>query len=273
MKPITVPHVTLLFLVFFSCQTWSLSITHPVTFDDDTLGLYTEEDFYKDWAIKPTDSSGQGSRLYIVSREDNSSDHVLRVTYLANAFGGQSAMTFTAPLGGDYTHLIFQYDVKFSGDFTWVKGGKLPGLTSSPYSPTGCISNDDFDGFSARYMWREEGLLEGYIYNPDKVETCGDYYASNPIFYFTQGVWYTLKQEIYVGDPGVDNGYIKAWVNGLQVLDITNILLRKSPDIFIDEAKIDTFFGGSDNNWAPSTDQYAYFDQFNISIEENHAVF
>lgn len=257
-----------IFCILLGSNSWGLGINQPVTFDDDELGLYTEDDFIKDWNTDPTTSSGQGSRLYIVSLDSSSTDRILQVTYLANAVGGSSAMAFTAPLDGEYEHLYFQYEVMFPNDFTWVKGGKLPGLTSAPDSPTGCISNDNFDGFSARYMWREDGQLFGYIYNPTKEETCGDYYTTDPIFYFTQGTWYTLKQEVYLGDPGVANGYIKAWVDGSQVLDIENILLRNSADIYIDEVKMDTFFGGSSNDWAPTTDQYAYFNNFQISVPE-----
>lgn len=255
--------------LFYVIQSSALSVGHPVTFDDDVLGLYAAGDFSKDWGKKPNSSSGQGKRLYIVEDKDNPNDRVLEVTYLANQVGGNSAMTFDAPLGKGYEHLFLQYKVKFSNGFTWVKGGKLPGLTSLPDSPTGCITNDTFDGFSSRYMWREEGLLYGYVYNPEKIEDCGDYYPTDANFYFQAGVWYTLKQEIFIGNPNEHNGYIKAWVNDKPVLDIENIMLRRSADILIDSIKMDTFFGGSDPaTWAPATNQNAYFNDFIVSTED-----
>lgn len=255
-----------LFFMLFLGKAWSLSVGNPVTFDDDTLGLYSKSDFEKDWNTTPTSASGYGSRLYIESDPAGSASQVLKVIYLANAVGGSSAMAFDAPLGDEYTTLTFQYQVFFPTGFTWVKGGKLPGLTSEPDTPTGCIDNSDFDGFSARYMWREDGQLYGYIYNPTKEENCGDYYEGSPAYYFTQNEWHTLKQTIYIGDPDVANGYIKIWVDGVLVIDIANIMLRKGSDIYIDTVKMDTFFGGSSNEWAPSTEQYAYFDNFEVSV-------
>lgn len=245
--------------------TWALSIGEPITFGQYPIGLYTKNDFINDWAVKPTNSSGQGSRLYIEPDPTNASGNVLRVTYLANAVGGSSAMAFTAPLNGQYTTLIFQYDVLFPTGFTWVKGGKLPGLTSAD-SPTGCIQNTEFDGFSARYMWRENGKFAGYLYNPIKENVCGDYYYPSPSVYFTAGQWYTLKQEVHIGDTGVANGYINIWVNGSLILTVQNILLRNNADTFIDQVKMDTFFGGSSTDWAPTTEQYIYFNNFQVFL-------
>ncbi len=258
--------ITLTLLLPFSV--FALSVDHPVNFSDDELGLYSVNDFKKDWGIKPNSSSGQGSRLSIINDEDAPDQKILEMTYLAQKIGGQSGMTFSAPLDGAYDHLFFQYRLKFADDFAWVKGGKLPGLTSAPDSPTGCIDNATFDGFSARYMWRENGLLFGYVYNPEKQERCGDYYSTEPSFYLQTGVWYTIKQEVFLGDPGKANGYINAWVDGQKVFSITNILLRKDPSIHIDQVKMDTFFGGSTLDWAPATDQHAYFDDFSVSITD-----
>ncbi|MCR9191163.1 MAG: hypothetical protein NXI01_00690 [Gammaproteobacteria bacterium] len=255
----------LLLSLLCSTRVLALSIDHPVTFNDDTLGIYSKENFKKDWDMNPNASSGQSShRLNIVSDRDDPNNHVLEVTYNANQVGGNSAMVFTPSLNGTYDHLIFQYKVKFADDFTWIKGGKLPGLTSSPDSPTGCIDNDTFDGFSARYMWRGEGVLRGYVYSPEKKERCGDYYDSNPMFYFNKGVWYTLKQEVFLGTPGERNGYIKAWIDGQPILSVTNLMLRRNASVMIDQVKMDTFFGGSSNEWAPTTNQHVYFNDFEI---------
>jgi hypothetical protein len=187
-------------------------------------------------------------------------------------------MTFTAPLGGGYKHLFLQYKVKFADNFTWMKGGKLPGLTSGN-SPTGCISNSEVIGFSARRMWRENGVAWSYLYTPVKIEECGDYYAldydylanPNPIqgskaldsVQFKQGMWYTLTQEVKLNDPGQNNGFIREWVNGSQVLDLKGLNL--DGNMPIDQIKMDTFFGGSSSDWAPKTNQFAYFDSFSIS--------
>lgn len=263
-KKASVGIVTALFMQCISSVS-SLSLGQPVNFDFDTQGHYLESDFKKDWSMNPTSSSGQAERLMIVPNPDDSNHNALQVKYLANQVGGNSAMTFTAPLGDKYEHLFLEYAVRFASNFTWVKGGKLPGLTSSPDSPTGCIEDGTFDGFSDRFMWRENGQLKEYIYNPDKVEDCGDYYVASPAFYFKVGTWYNLKQEVILGTPGEHDGSIFGYVNDDLIFTISNIMLREGEDIFIDEIKMDTFFGGSSSDWAPTEDQYAYFANFSIS--------
>ena len=89
-----------------------------VDFNNDQAGLYTKNDFVKDWNMNPNQSSGQGSRLNIVY-DNNSNNKVLAVTYKANQVGGQSAMTFTPSLSGKNTRLFFQYKVKFANNFNW----------------------------------------------------------------------------------------------------------------------------------------------------------
>ena len=271
--------LTLSLLLACYSSSYAISVTSPVDFDDDQLGVYTKDDFIKDWQMKPNSSSGQDddaddSRLSIVTDGDS---QVLQVKYLANEVGGSSAMTFTPYIGGDYnhlpgekyTHLYFQFKVKFKDNFTWVKGGKLPGLTSSPDSPTGCVDNADIDGFSARLMWRENGQVFSYLYNPFKKDDCGDYDAFSPITYFNKGQWYTITQEVQLNDVSgstvKDNGFVREWLDGVQVLDLQKLKLRDKDSVFIDEIKMDTFFGGSSDDWAPTTDQYAYFDHFAVS--------
>jgi hypothetical protein len=238
-----------------------------VDFSDDTVGPYTKADFIKDWKVHP--GVPVQKRMYIVYDDQNSNSKVLRVTYLAYRVGGVSGMAFTANIGSlkenKKTHLFFQYKVKFPQNFTWVKGGKLPGLTSYPYHPTGCIAVSRYDGFSTRMMWREAGQLFEYIYNPTKVEKCGDYYQPDQPFYFVQNKWYTLTQEVKLNTPEQKNGMVRQWVDGKLILEIDNILLRKKSNIHINQIKMDSFFGGKGNEWKPETDQYAYFADFLVT--------
>ena len=70
-----------------------------------------------------------------------------------------------------------------------------------------------------------------------------------------------------VSDSGVvsANGRLLQWIDGEKVLELTGMIFRESNKIFIDQIKMDTFFGGSTLDWAPATDQYAYFDSFVVS--------
>ncbi len=233
------------------------------TFENDAIGLYTASEFQNDWGVAPQSSTGLAAgRLSIVADPDNSANKVLRVTYLAGQIGGNSAMTFDAPLPTGYNQLWLQYKVRFDNAFAWTKGGKLPGLAGGD-TPTGCIQNGTFDGFTTRLMWRENGLAFSYQYYPGKLNDCGDYYAVATKF--KPGVWYTLTQQVILNDAGQANGQFRQWVDGVLTLQQSGLLLRNAATVSVSAIKMDTFFGGSTTDWAPATDQYAYFDDFRVS--------
>lgn len=237
----------------------------PVTFTDDTIGPYLDDDFEWDWNTYMP--SSEEENMSIAADPVNPDQKVLHITYQAGEEGGGEGMAFNAPLNAKYEHLIFEYDVYFDPEFDWVKGGKLPGLCSYEDSPTGCIENSTFEGFSIRYMWRENGAFYVYVYNPEKVEECGDYYPAlgTSTVYLKRGQWQHLKQEIYLGKANKQDGYVRVWIDGVLFYEITDIMLRTSSDVSINGAAIDSFFGGSDSSWAPKTPQHAYFDNFAIA--------
>lgn len=173
-------------------------------------------------------------------------------------------MTFDAPLPGNAKSLFLQYKLRFDQSFNWVKGGKLPGLGGGD-TPSGCIQNGTFDGFTTRLMWRENGLGFQYYYFPNKVEQCGDY--AGLARRFEAGRWYTLTQQVVLNDIGQANGEFRQWIDGELVLENKAMLLRNAASVSISAIKMDTFFGGSSSDWAPASEQYAYFDEIIVSAD------
>jgi hypothetical protein len=236
------------------------------SFQQHTAGNYTASMFSADWGFSPGASAGVAdSRLRIIADPLSSSNRALRVTYRAGQIGGRSASVFTYPIpGGPHTQLWLQYKVMFDANFTWVKGGKLPGLAGfTGTKPTGCVNNSLLNGFSARFMWRENGNGFLYLYNPVKQEECGDY---SPLYsFFTKGRWYTITSHVELGTANQYNGVVTTWIDGAQVSRVTGLMLRNSSSVSIDKFLFETFFGGSTTDWAPATDQYSYFDDITIS--------
>lgn len=234
-------------------------------FDQYATGLYQAGQFQNDWGIVPGESTGvNAGRLSIVTDPDRANNKVLRVSYMPGQVGGNSAMTFDAPLPGNARTLFLQYKLRFDNAFTWVKGGKLPGLGGGD-TPTGCIQNGTFDGFTTRLMWRENGVGFQYYYFPGKIEQCGDYAGLTRRF--EAGRWYTLTQQVVLNDIGQSNGEFRQWIDGELVLENKAILLRNSANVSVSAIKMDTFFGGSSSDWAPLSEQYAYFDDFIVSAD------
>lgn len=100
--------------------------------------------------------------------------NVLRVVYPAgstaprhkNNVGGLNF--YAQPLSIDSTArrvkttTTLSYEVRFSDDFDWVKGGKLPGLYGGRGASGGLREDQDLEaGFSARLMWRAEVSAPG----------------------------------------------------------------------------------------------------------------
>lgn len=233
-----------------------------VDFAASPLGQYSAESFVKDWHVVPGESTGiADGRLNIVPDPLDSTRHVLRVTYRAGQIGGRSAMTFDAPLASGQADLWFQYRVMFDRDFTWIKGGKLPGLGGGTL-PTGCVEDGHFHGFTTRLMWREDGQAFSYLYYPGKRARCGDYAAL--AVSFQKGRWHTVLQHVVLNDPGQSNGALEQYLDGALVLRLRQQMWRERTDVDIDGIKMDTFFGGSTLNWAPAADQFVYFDGFRV---------
>lgn len=235
-------------------------------FQQHTAGAYTAARFSADWGFTPGASAGVAdNRLSVVTDPLESSNRVLRVTYKANQIGGSSASVFTYPIpGGPHSQLWLQYKVMFDSNFTWVKGGKLPGLAGfNGTKPTGCVNNSLLDGFSARFMWRENGNGFLYLYNPVKQDECGDYSPLSS--FFTKGRWYTITSFVELGNANQYNGAVTTYIDGVEVSRVSGLMLRNSSSVSIDKFLFETFFGGSTTDWAPASDQYSYFDDISIS--------
>lgn len=235
-------------------------------FQQHTTGVYTAARFSADWGFTPGASAGVAdNRLSIVADPLDANNRALRVTYKANQIGGSSASVFTYPIpGGPHAQLWLQYKVLFDSNFTWVKGGKLPGLAGyNGTKPTGCVNNSLLDGFSARFMWRENGNGFLYLYNPVKQDECGDY--SPLASFFTKGRWYTITSFVELGTANQYNGAVTTYIDGKEVSRVSGLMLRNSTSVSIDKFLFETFFGGSTTDWAPTSDQYSYFDDITIS--------
>jgi hypothetical protein len=152
-----------------------------------------------------------------------------------------------------------EYQVKFQPGFQWVKGGKLPGLAGGS-APTGGNTGWDGNGFSARFMWRTNGLLVAYLYYRDQASQYGDDISTG--VYLPVNQWVTIKLYVKMNTGSNTNGVLQVWVNGSQ--KINRSIRWMTNGNRIDKMYLDTFFGGSDASWAPSSDCYIRYDNFKL---------
>ena len=144
-------------------------------FESASVGSYLPEVLNEQWHTPLWHMGVRENRAKIVS--DDEKGKALEVLYPAHQYGSNGAVAFLNDLSfgtgieRNFEELYVSYDIKFSEDFDFVRGGKLPGLCG--YNVTqdpgdGCNTGGGFptgyDGWSARGMWREDGNLENYIY-------------------------------------------------------------------------------------------------------------
>lgn len=262
------------------CEVVAKKVFKGVVFEQDfesaALGAYGATEVNADWQTPFWHLGFTQRRANIVA--DSERGNSLRVTYPGNKYGAAGAAAFLSDvkfgvdLPASYEELYLSYDVKFSEDFDFVRGGKLPGLCGydNTLSPTsGCNTGggfpDGFDGWSARGMWREGGQLENYVYHADQVSFFGDdeFWGVDA----KPGTWHRVQHRVVMNTPGVADGILEAWIDGKKVLSEQKYMFRKSANIGINLFYFSTFYGGADASWAPSTDQYAFFDNFRIATD------
>jgi len=228
-------------------------------FTKSPLGVYSSEQARLDW---PTfENRGPwGDRAQIVN-DDRDRGRVLRVAFPKGAVGPvQGGMQFGAKLPAADEYWL-SYLIKFENGFDFRKGGKLPGLTSGGSKFTGGKSAATGEGWSARYMWKDQGKLTVYLYHADMQGEYGDGIAVGDAKLETDR-WYRLTQHIRLNTGDDKNGLLEVWVDGERKLARNDIRYRLGDKGPIDSFYFSTFHGGNDATWAPQQDSFARFDDF-----------
>ncbi|EIM82378.1 uncharacterized protein STEHIDRAFT_133994 [Stereum hirsutum FP-91666 SS1] len=209
----------------------------------------------------------------------------------------EGGLSFYAP-GPDAVDLTtakeatFGYSVMFEDGFEWQKGGKLPGLFGgdSYDDSISCSGGRRSDAcFSARLMWRAASAGELYTYLPPYDDASGDYTANKAVcdvapfstcnptygasvgrgaFSFVAGGWTTISQRVRLNDVGQANGELELFVGGESVINVSGLILRARDAGRIRGVQMQTFFGGSTEDYASPKDQNTYFSDFSVAITE-----
>ncbi|OSD02122.1 polysaccharide lyase family 14 protein [Trametes coccinea BRFM310] len=178
------------------------------------------------------------------------------------------------------------YSVYFEDGFDFNMGGKLPGFFGGDSFQTAvsCSGGRRDDGcFSTRFMWRTDGAGELYTYLPPDFpgnqnvcnvapfSTCNDVYGASVgrgSFKFQPGTRTTIGQRVRLNDAGQSNGELELFVEGQSVFTVKGLVFRDSDAGRIRGIQMQTFFGGSEAQWASPKDQSTYFSDFSVAITE-----
>lgn len=188
--------------------------------------------------------------------DDPVKGRALRVTWKQ---GEESALNWSFPFWPEATEAFLQYDILFEYDWNPADGGKLIGWSSAtkpddavsrlwPRLPTGTegtllagnggapVHGDD--GWSLRGSFRRPipagrpagGLtwVGTYAYHADMRSNYGDdwlwnHYGQGPL---APGRWHTVKQRLRMNTPGIRDGVLEVWLDGILAFRKTNVYLR-----------------------------------------------
>ena len=277
-----------LLLILMFCSPVRGQVIFQNDFDQHSESkVYTQADLDKDWNEPVWENGVDEGRVRIVTAAEASGEKgsSLAVSYPSGKFGTKHTGTqWQLRLGRGYEELTLKYRIKFESGFDFVRGGKLPGLAGGN-TPTGSDPVNGIDGWSGRFMWKTDSrrwpgatrrqtaypisyakyLKSGAKQDGSKADQVTWYDSNRRRVVFKSGVWYKIRQQIKMNDPGIANGIFRIWLNDELVLDQQDRLIRLKPELKIDCMYFSTFFGGSNDRWATSKDETIYFDDFEIS--------
>lgn len=194
---------------------------------------------------------------------------VFRVDYRPGEIGPEKGgVGWRYPIG-THENVQLTYTVRFSKDFDWVKGGKLPGLCGGPSNVSGGRPADGTNGFSARLMWRRDGRGEAYVYHKNQTSNYGDSFAFPEDFRFPTETEVHVRLRVEMNDPGRKNGKLYVWIKTDEaqerlMVSRTNMEWRTVSTFGIDALYFETFHGGSDKTWAPQSPCWAEFSRLKV---------
>ncbi len=184
------------------------------------------------------------------------------------------------------TEMCLSYQIRFDANFTWVKGGKLPGLWIGQPGANG--GDHMITGSSFRVMWRAHGAGEAYLYVPTQLPS---YYNLSGVhtnnngssgdsvwrgeYQFQVGGWMPIRMyaKLNTFNP-IDQS---ANYDGILQLTIGNQTRVYSQMKWIDTPHLisglmmQSFFGGGDPSWA--TPHHTWISMTDFSLKSNQCGF
>lgn len=162
-----------------------------------------------------------------------------------------------------------QYQMFLPEDFTFMRGGKLPGLYGGPAdmqhsNASGCRDRDDDDGWSMRLMWREGGTGEAYGYLADPLQRCGTS-IDRGAWIFPRNQWITLTLLVQMNNQSEHDGIMMIWLDDRLVINRLDLnYAAKGHNDGVQGLFLSSFFGGNGAQWAPVTAQSLMLRRFHF---------
>ena len=271
-------YLTALTAIVFTCLVGfktmgekSFSPAIVVGFERHTNGTkYDRAAQSKDWEVKWVNTKRMDNYAFISNKEAHSGEKSLQITYSPHARTGAGAVWKLPPEKEYYLSYWIKFEDDFDFDGSKYSGGKLPGLAGAGGNCGGGETCNGNNGFSARYMWRENGRAQLYLYHMNKPGKFGEEFwfkdSEGNDVYFERGKWHNLIQRVRINDGNNSNGEVTVWMNGEQVLNLDGLKFVTN-NKGIDAVLFASFHGGGSSSWWPERKVHSYFDDIVVSTD------
>ena len=162
----------------------------------------------------------------------------------------------------DLGRACLEYGIYLPKDFSFQRGGKLPGLFGG-HPIAGGRRSDGHNGFSLRLMWRSGGQGEVYAYVPKHPPGRG-LSIERGAWRFERGRWTRISQEVVLNTPGKANGRLRIRIDGRLVVDRGGLTFRRRPGLGVSGVMADVFYGGRTESWAAPRDTFVRVTPFTL---------
>jgi hypothetical protein len=253
-------------------------------FDDVRSGPVTPDSFIRAVGANNHDLAAYDSMTYVKQGDGSGSSfvrtHLAAHRILAGNHAKGDGNVLVVPLEDQSQDAAcISYDVRFAPGFEVSAGGKLPGLLGvapgvSPGSPTG--GGSTAHGWSGRVMWlgpklskaaRDSGqsdLAVTYLYHPGQNGTFGDQISWGRGL--VDGDWHEVRQCYTLNTVGQTNGGLQAWVDGTEVLNLSDLVYRTDPSVHITHLDWSVFRGGDTADWAADSGGDVDLDNLRVTV-------
>lgn len=229
-------------------------------------GVYTKAQWKKDWPGCAFEGGIAPGRVELVKTD---SIPALRVNFAPGQIGPEKGGAgWRWPI---CTHewAELRYTLRFSPNFEFIKGGKLPGLCGGPDNVSGGRRADGTNGFSARLMWRRDGRGEAYIYHKNQPEDYGHSFPFPADFRFPTDQPVQVRLAVTMNQAGKKDGTLRVWITlpdqpKKLMVEQTDMEWRSVDTFGVDGLYFETFHGGGDTSWAPKKPCWAEFSALEV---------
>ncbi|MDO7086716.1 polysaccharide lyase [Pseudocolwellia sp. AS88] len=228
---------------------------------DQLLSIDFEESFDKYQYFKLSEL------VEIKTTDSPINNKALRVTYVAYPKGSRRVSS-RIKLASKVQSATLSFDVCFENDFQWVKGGKLHGL--APDNPVTGGNKRKPIGWSARILFKEDGMLQNYLYDQNYDLTYG-FGSKSKKKILKKGTWHTITMQLRLNNKDKNDGFSIIYVDGIRVVENTDISFRSNftKQSSISEFLFSTFHGGNSEIFAPKNingyvNVHAWFDNIKV---------